>query len=58
MLISAKLATKQYVIPPEACLTMLKLIGDGPIHPLHVKNFMKRFYPDNQAIAPQTMFNF
>ncbi len=36
---------------------MLKLIEDGPIHPLHVKNFLKQFYPESQVITPQMMFN-
>ena len=58
MLIKAKMATHQYVIPPKACHTMLKLIEDGPILPLHLKNFLKQYYPDSQAISPQMMFNF
>ncbi len=58
MLIKAKMATKQYRIPPEACYTMLHLIEDGPVHPLHVKNFLKRFYPNSVDISHQMMFNF
>ncbi len=58
MLIKAKMATFPYLILYEACQTMLNLIEDWPIHPLHLKNFLKRFYPSSQAVTPQTMFNF
>ncbi len=34
---------QKYLIPHESCHTMLKLIKDGPIHPLHLKNFFKCF---------------
>ncbi len=58
MLIKPKIATHQYAIPPEVCQTMLSLIEDGPIHPLHLKNFLKQFYPNRQAVIHQMMFNF
>ncbi len=47
MLIKAKMATHQYIILPEKCQKMLSLIEDGPIHPLHLKNFLKQFYPNS-----------
>ncbi len=58
MLIKAKMATFQYVIPTEACHTMLNLIKDGPVHPQHVRSFIKRFYPSSQAVNGAMMFNF
>ncbi len=58
MMITAKMATFQYTIPPEACHTMLNSIQDGPIHPLHIQNSCKRYYPNSQAATPQMMFNF
>ncbi len=48
----------QILNPPKACHTMLTLIKDGPIHPLHLRNFLKRYYPGSQAVTAQMMFNF
>lgn len=44
--------------PPKACHIMLHLIEGGPVHPLHIKNFLKRFYPNSLDISHQMMFNF
>ncbi len=58
MLIKAKMSTHQNIISPEACHTMLSLIENGPIHPLHLNNFLKRFYLDSQEVTPTMVFNF
>lgn len=58
MLIKAKKATFQYVIPPNACRTMLNLIQDGPVHPNHIRSFLKRFYPSSQVVTSTMIFNF
>ncbi len=58
MLIKAKKSSFQYIIPPEACQTMQFLMQDGPIHPIHLKNFIKLFYPNSQVVTHQMMFDF
>ncbi len=58
MLIKAKKLRFQYIIPHESCQTILSLMQDRPIHPLHVKNFIKHFYPNMQVVKHQMTSNF
>ncbi len=45
MMIKAKMATFQYIVPHEACLTILNLIHDRPIHPLDIRTFSRDMTP-------------
>lgn len=56
--IKTKLVTKKYLLSPEACLKMLMLIEDGPMNPLHLRNFLNWFHPDTLSITPQMIFVF
>ncbi len=48
-----KQAIKQYLIPLDACLAMLKLMKDGPLCDNHTWNFGKRYHPVSQLITIQ-----
>lgn len=53
----SKAGNKTVLNPSEACLTMLEIIEDRPIHHIHLRNFQKQFYLDSQVMTPQIMFN-
>jgi hypothetical protein len=58
MLIKAKRTCHQYMIPLEACETVMKMMEDGPVPVTTLRNFLKRFVPSSQVISAAMIFNF